>query len=44
MKYLFFQKILEQEVAWFDKMNPEKIASIYFQDMNDFTKSLGNPH
>ena len=44
IRFFLFQKILEQEISWFDNETPEVILSKYFQDINDFVVSLGHPH
>ena len=44
IRYVLFQKILEQEISWFDDKTPENITARYFQDINEFVRSQGVPH
>ena len=37
----YFKKILEQEIGWFDKENPEKLTTNYTEEFAAFSKGCG---
>ena len=41
VKLLYFQKILNQEIGWFDVESPEKLTTNYNQEMSSFRRGVG---
>lgn len=41
VKNLYFQKIVQQEIGWFDVENPEKLTTKYTEEMVSFRKGTG---
>lgn len=41
IKILYFTSIMNQEMAWFDKANPEMLTTTYVEDLQKFKMSVG---
>ena len=42
LKKLYYKKVLEQEMGWFDLNNPESLTTKYAEEMASFGKGTGN--
>jgi ATP-binding cassette, subfamily B (MDR/TAP), member 1 len=41
VKKLYFKKLLEQDIGWFEEQNPEKLTTLYTEEISSFTSGVG---